>query len=497
MVCRSNKTVIGCRVSFFSQQATRISFAIVAIALTSLTWSSVAQEKLGILLDVSPEMGFLVPQVRKEVRLLNESLAAVGREPIPLREFAGANLDQEGSLSVPARINALYQLRDFYETENLQGIYWITSLRGQQSGAGFFQLQEMLKAENRRLVIRNAWQEQVVAGRLWAASPTDPYADPLHEKHLGDDWFEVAEAGNGTIIRSWILPPVEFRPFFGAPLWITDRTMIRLLGSSDRKISMDVSWRTDLHQTFGLFFSPAEETWPERVIGRQWMEKTALVPFLDDESREQRNEALYAELAARDSIAADLDRIPAKKLGVLFAFGYRQRDIEGFRAHTNRPIRDWRTQYFTDLTHIVAETREQTQVDAHRTERIYQEELLALKGRGSHDARPEAFAARIAELVRVHQVDALYLFTNGYTGDGDFGEFKIAEPAIAQIIREAGVNLYVRVPFEFGIPPLSLQQLALASGGAVFQGTASDPNWKIATPAAEWPEIPAAKTNER
>lgn len=496
MVCRSNKTVIGCRVSFFSQQTARISFAVVAIALTSLTKSSVAQEKLGILLDVSPEMGFLVPQIRKEVRHLNESLAAAGREPIPLREFAGASLDQEGSLSVPSRINALYQLRDFYESENLQGIYWITSLRGQQSGAGFFQLQEMLKAENRRLVIRNAWQEQVVAGRLWAASPPDPYTDPLHEKHLGDDWFEVAEAGNGTIIRSWILTPVEFRPFFGAPLWITDRTMIRLLGSTDR-ISMDVSWRTDLHQTFGLYFSPTEETWPERVIGRQWLEKTALVPFLGDESRESRNEALYQQLAARDSIGADLDRIPAKKLGVLFAFGYRQRDIEGFQARPDRPIRDWRTQYFADLTRIVAETRAQTKVDPDRTDRIYQEELLALKGRGVHDARPEAFAARIAELVRVHEVDALYLFTNGYTGDGDYSEFKIAEPAIAQIIREAGVNLYARVPFEFGIPPLSLQQLALASGGAVFQGTADDPDWKIATPAAEWPENPDAETAER
>ena len=497
MVCRSNKTVIGCRVSFFSQQATRVSFAIVAITLTQLPWSSVAQEKLGLLLDVSPEMGFLVPQVRKEVRLLNESLAAAGREPVPLREFAGASLDQEGSLSVPARINALYQLRDFYESENLHGIYWITSLQGQQSGAGFFQLQEMLKAENRRLVIRNAWQEQVLAGRLWAASPPDPYADPLHEKHLGDDWFEVAEAGNGTIIRSWMLPPVEFRPRFGAPLWLTDRTMLRLLGASDRRIGMDVSWRTDLHQAFGLHFSPTEEIWPERVIGRQWLEKTALVPFLEDESRESRNQALFEELAARDSIAADLDRIPAKKLGVLFAFGFRQRDIEGFRAHTNRPIRDWKTQYFTDLTRIVTETREQARADADRADRVHLEELLSLKGRGSHDARPEAFAARIAELVRVHQVDALYLFTNGYTGDGEFGEFKIAEPVIARILREAGVNLYVRVPFEFGIPPLSLQQLALASGGAVFQGSADDPDWKMATPAAEWPEIPGTETTER
>ena len=41
--------------------------------------------RLAILLDTSVEMGFLVPQVRKEARFLNEQLVAAGRPPVLLR----------------------------------------------------------------------------------------------------------------------------------------------------------------------------------------------------------------------------------------------------------------------------------------------------------------------------------------------------------------------------------------------------------------------------
>ena len=51
-----------------------------------------APARLAILLDTAAEMGFLVPQVRKEARILNEQLVAAGRPPLPLREMEGASM---------------------------------------------------------------------------------------------------------------------------------------------------------------------------------------------------------------------------------------------------------------------------------------------------------------------------------------------------------------------------------------------------------------------
>ena len=109
------------------------------------------------------------------------------------------------------------------------------------------------------------------------------------------------------------------------------------------------------------------------------------------------------------------------------------------------------------------------------------------KGKQS-EATDEYYARRMAKMIREEGVDAIYFFTNGYTGSGIYGEFRINEELIARAIREAGVRLYVRVPFEFGVAPMKLQKLAIASGGAVFFGKSSDPDFDMARPKGEWPE---------
>ncbi|MCB1088004.1 MAG: hypothetical protein KDM63_13220 [Verrucomicrobiae bacterium] len=120
-------------------------------------------QKLGILLDVSAEMGFLVPQARKEIRWLNEALIARQRQPLPVVEFSGASLEREGSLSVPARKNAYYALHSLLNERSADGVYWLTALKGQQSGDGFFAAESLLKGEaakqSKPLIIRHLWQK--------------------------------------------------------------------------------------------------------------------------------------------------------------------------------------------------------------------------------------------------------------------------------------------------------------------------------------------------
>ena len=135
--------------------------------------------RVGILLDTSTPMGFLVTQVRKEVRVINRALEATGRSPMVLREWEGASIDREGSLSVPARQNAFYGIQTLFEKEGVDTVCWITALQGQQSGAGLFAIQELLTGGedselSRRLVIRNAWQEQLQGGNEWVWRHPDP-----------------------------------------------------------------------------------------------------------------------------------------------------------------------------------------------------------------------------------------------------------------------------------------------------------------------------------
>ena len=138
--------------------------------------------KLSILLDTSAEMGFLVPQVRKEARMLNDQLTAAGRPPVTLREIEGASVDREGSTSLGARKNIIYPLKELFTQADT--VYWITSLKGEQSPQGMFAIEEMLgeKIEGRpkrELIIRNIWQDQLQAGDTWVTRPPAPEADPL------------------------------------------------------------------------------------------------------------------------------------------------------------------------------------------------------------------------------------------------------------------------------------------------------------------------------
>jgi hypothetical protein len=57
---------------------------------------------------------------------------------------------------------------------------------------------------------------------------------------------------------------------------------------------------------------------------------------------------------------------------------------------------------------------------------------------------------------------------------------------IESAVRSAGIRLYVRMPFETGPAPVTLQQLALASGGKTFQGSQEDPDWELKPLKPKW-----------
>ncbi len=163
--------------------------ALILILILILTGVGVlsAQETtptFGVLLDTSPEMGFLIPQTRKEVRLVNEELRTLGRPEIKLREFKGASLGRESSLSVPGTKNALYAIRAFFTEDKVDTIYWITSLGGMQSVGGLFALENELKVEeesrpSRHLIIRNIWQEQLMVASGAMSRNNEIGFDPL------------------------------------------------------------------------------------------------------------------------------------------------------------------------------------------------------------------------------------------------------------------------------------------------------------------------------
>lgn len=452
--------------------------------------------RLGLLLDTSAEMGFLVPQARKEIRWMNQALVARGRQTLAVEEIAGASLDREGSLAVPARRNALLALRRLLEEKGAGGVYWMTALRGRQSGDALFEIETLLKPEGNRparpLVIRHLWQDQVQAAAAWVRHPPDPSDDPLAPQNRPFEWYRLAKAGGGVVVRSWQAPPEGEIGSFGFPHRVAEPALLRRMGIAQGQVTMDTRWTFDLASRFGFRFSYPEDSWLPAVTGRRWLSGQILVPHLDAETTEARNAAVFDSLRARESIAEDLARIPARKLGVLFGFGYLGRDRDRIRG-TLKPAGDWRSQYLEDLSRIVRETREHLAAAAGNSpDRVYASEYLELAS--AHPRTPDtaAFARRLARLVREEGVDAVYFLTNGYTGGGDYGTFRVDEPLIAAAVREAGVRLYVRVPFELGVIPMRLQRLALASGGGVFLGRADDPDWDLPAPTPAWPEPEAA-----
>lgn len=456
--------------------------------------------RLGILLDTSPDMGFLVPQLRKELRLLNEQLRQRDRPEVVLSEFDGASLDVEGSTAVPGRRNALYALKELYEKSDVDTVYWITALRGSQSGDGFFAVQQVVdqvvkERPPRRLFIRNIWQDQLQAGDDWVRFPPTPEVDPLNLYNRPQEWYQMLSEGRGMILRSWQTPPEGLRYQFGFPHRVRNSIYLQRLGISGGEGFFDTAWAREFAEIHGLHCMRPEEDWLHRITGRRWLFEGCLTPFIDEETLEQRSETVYAALCERESIEEDLQRIPAKKIGVLFGFGYDERDLQRFKNSRDKgsPYRFWKTAWVADLERIGGEIHQHREVQQGRVsaensaERVYVSDFIALKKPNDLPDGPDPFAARMARLVREEKVDAIYFFTNGYVGGGNYGTMAIDLQLVAHAIKEAGVKLYLRLPFEFGPTPIDLQQLALASGGGIFLGKADDEDWNMAIPSTAWP----------
>jgi len=475
-----------------------LSFLALAVGLCTNLRAQEEANRIGILLDTSPEMGFIVPQARKEIRFLNAGLKAAGRSPVVVREFAGASLGRPGALSLGATKNAAFTLKKLYEEDKVDLVYWITALGGVQSGNGIFFLEETVKeagagaSGERQLVIRNIWQEQIQSGSTWVNDISHPESDPLHPENFPEEWFSAVKAGRGVIIRSWRLPPDSYRDQFAYPFEFRSSLIKRKLGMDGAAVRMDQGWKIGLEQKYDLRFMLKNEQWLNEFPGRKGIRESTLIPFLSEESRALRDESTFKEMTARQSIEEDLQLIEAEKLGVLFGFGFLERDIERLKSMKNRTIhdRDMRMNYMQDLTRIVGETRSHQVAESGNKDRVYVSEMVSLSHSHTRSAEPERYARRMADLVRKEKVDAIYFFTNGYSGGGEYGTFEVDTALIAAAIREAGVRLFVRVPFEFGPVPIDLQKLAVASGGGVFLGTADDPDWQVKIPQAAWPEVP-------
>lgn len=463
------------------------------------------QVNLSILLDTSAEMGFLVPQVRKEVRILNDQLTAAGRPPVTLREIEGASVDREGSTSLGARKNIIYPLKELFTQADT--VYWITSLKGEQSPQGMFAIEEMLgeKIEGRpkrELIIRNIWQDQLQAGDTWIPRPPAPEADPLDLRNRPEEWYRLVAEEGGLILRQWQVPPPDFREAFGFPYRVAGASFLKKLDTPGNEAFFDLRWARDFEMRHGLKALREKEEWPTRLLGRRWLEESTLVPFLNEETLVSRSTTVLEALCDRETIEADLSRIDSARLGVIFGFGYTEQDLKQYQASRDKPSRSWRHRYMADAVRIVGETLSHIEerreavnvpVGTDDPQRFYANVRIELERNQKPPEGPDPYAYQIAKLVREKQVDAVYLFTNGHVGGGDYGTVALDVNLIALAIREAGVRLFIRMPFEFGPVPLPLSQLAMASGGGVFRGRADDPDWDMAILDPVWPEPEVAE----
>lgn len=458
--------------------------------------------RLAILLDTSAEMGFLVPQVRKEVRFLNEQLVAIHRPPVILREFEGASVERAGSLSLGARKNLIHPLTELFAEADT--IYWFTSLKGQQSSVGLFDVEALLRLEienrpGRKLVIRNIWQEQLQAGDTWGTRPLRSKDDPLDLRNRPEEWYRLIGENRGLMIRSWQGPPADFRESFGFPYRVAGAAFLKKLDLQSNEAFFDIRWSHEFESRHGLKVMQAKEEWPARLVGHRWLFQSSLVPFLDEKTLQARSTSVYEALCARETIEEDLQQIHASRLGLLFGFGYLEDDLEKYRVAKERAVlpRSWREFYVAELARIVGESREH--IEARRAEsetpkedslpqRFYSNERVELEKNRKMPEGPDRYAYRIAQLIRDQKVDAIYLFTNGYVGGGDYGTIQWDMNLLSLALRDTGVKLYVRIPFEFGPVPVELSQLALATGGKVFRGKATDPDWEIPQLEPAWPE---------
>lgn len=452
--------------------------------------------KVGILLDISAEMGFVVPRVRKELRLINRELQSLGRESMPIRELKGASLDREVTLSIPARLNALHSIRALYEEDEVDTVYWITALKGRQSVGGLFAVEnEIKKMEEgrppRKLVIRNVWQDQLQRSAMILRRGSELEDDPLSLKERPESWYRLVGEDRGVILRSWQAPPRAFREQFGFPWRVRNGVWMRLAQFEGNSAEFDTGWAQELFSRHQLRFARLNEDWLYYFEPHDWITRTTLLPFPDEKTAPERGERLFNEMFQRDPIEKDLAAIEAEKLGVLFAFGYVRTDLNRFSREENRAHPFGR--FIADTIALVRETREhqenliESAGGQEKGTRLYATEMIEVENQVKRPPGPDRVAKRIADFVRKDEVDAIYLFSNGYSGGSRYGICTIDQELLALAIREAGVKLYVRIPFETASAPISLERLALASGGAVFRGRANDPDWKRELPSPRWP----------
>lgn len=435
--------------------------------------------RLGILLDTSAEMGFLVPQVRKEIRILNRHLEEAGRQPVEYAELAGAGLDKEGSFSVGASRNNLYALQKLFREKEVDSVYWITSMKGMQTPVGLDALKQLLEEEtDRKLLIRNVWQEQLVAGAEWASFPPPADDDRLDPKSRPGEWYELLEATGGLVIRSWQTPSLSHQAQFGFPFRVRSSAIAKRMQVGSSELHFDIAWAGRLEAQYGLKWIRPNEEWLPTTTGRRWVYDATLLPFLNSESRKVREDSVFGALCKRPSIEEDIIGISAEKMGVLFSFGFVEKDVTRFKEFDSKGLPGYVSGYMADFERIMGEVRQHTKESA-KTDRVYLSRMVGLTNRNRPPKGTDPHVASLAELITQHQPDALYWFTNGYMGKGDYGRFGADLEVLSQGVLDSGVKLYVRIPFELGMVPDALEDLANQSGGAVLKGHPDDADWSF------------------
>lgn len=445
--------------------------------------SASAPGKLGVLLDVSASMGFVVPQVRKEVRLTNQHLRELGREEIAYREMLGSSLDKAESFAVPASRNAYHAMRKLFEDESVSTIYWINSLKGQHSVPGFALVEELLSQTPeaqpaRQLIIRNVWQEQLANGEDWVIAPPDLESDPLDLRNRPGEWYRLLENDRGFIRRSWQTPPPTQREQFAFPFRIRSHYICRKLNIESNEAYFDITWANDLKKKHHLSWSTEKETWLRTFTGRRWLYESTLIPFPGDDFVSTRNEKVFSAMSSRPTIAEDLAAIEAGKIGAVFGFAYIKSDLDRHQRYGDERYVSWSVEYMKDLMSLVRETRAH-QKESSEPSHVFRNELIELPHRNRLPRGVDPVVGRIGELIAHEKVDAIYLFTNGYMGKSEYGDFTLDFDLLSRGIRERNVPLFVRIPFEFGVAPREFITLAKESGGRVFHGNESDPDWKF------------------
>lgn len=288
------------------------------------------------------------------------------------------------------------------------------------------------------------------------------------------------------------MPDFETAAVFAFPSRVTHGALLRKLDVRETAGQYHSTWTGRLRMRYGLEFSHPRETWALTVEGRRWCKETTIVPWLVSDVEPARWEKVYEQLTDRDTIDDDLAMIEADKLGVLFGFGYVKRDLSLAKTGGSRRENP-RQRYTIELMRIGNEAKDHMEANRNRDDRVYDMNYLEVNDGKQTESVDEFYARRMAKMIREKNVDAIYFFTNGYTGSGYYGEFRVNEDLIEKAIREEGVRLYLRVPFEFGVVPMKLHRLAIASGGGVFFGKSGDPDFTMDHPEAEWPSDTEAK----